>query len=337
MAMIAAAAAYAAFGLRIRSQVELPIPPDRASGPVDWEIVRADARPEPVGGLVSETRCDDPCHAGAVIGRVWRGPAGTWIWSRDSGLYHVSPDARRVTVYADEGADERAIALVLLGQVAIFQLHRLGYHSLHASAVLVGGQAVAFLGPPGAGKSTMASSFLRVGATLLTDDVLPLEQRADGVLGRPGAPVMKVWPATAAHTLGIRGELPDLTGSVTKKLLRLDGRYRFADAPARVRAVYLLGRYDPAAAGRHDVTIRRLPQGEAFPLLLGQSPRCEMLLPHEAARLLPLYARLMAQAPVRALRVPNGFAYQDEVREQILADLAPDSRADVRPLVLGRR
>ncbi len=69
------------------------------------------------------------------------------------------------------------------------------------------------------------------------------------------------------------------------------------------------------------MSIRQLGQSEAFPALLSQSPRCEMLYPREAARLLPLYARLLAKTPVRVLQVPHGFDYQEQVRQSILADL----------------
>jgi hypothetical protein len=46
------------------------------------------------------------------------------------------------------------------------------------------------------------------------------------------------------------------------------------------------------------------------------------MLPHEEARLLPLYARLVEQAPVRVLSFPGSFEHQATVRERVLADVA---------------
>jgi energy-coupling factor transporter ATP-binding protein EcfA2 len=65
----------------------------------------------------------------------------------------------------------------------------------HASAIIWHGEAVAFLGPSGAGKTSLALALCRVGASFLTDDVLALESRADGLLAHPGTPV-----AGIAHT-----------------------------------------------------------------------------------------------------------------------------------------
>jgi hypothetical protein len=321
---------YHAFGLRIRSEVALPLPErEPTAADVRIELAPSSWRPAPEGTLVAETTCDEGCHQGQVIGRVQRGPNGTWIWSHDTGFYHVAPDARTVTIYAEWNADPRALALVVLGQVAIYILHQLGYPSLHASGILVGGGAVVFVAPPGTGKSTMAGCFLRHGATLLTDDVLPLQARGDGIYALPGAPVMKVWSATASNTLGIRTELPRLTAAVDKKLLSLNGRYPFAEAAAPLRAVYLLGRSMDLSDDRLPVHIQQLHQRRALPLLLAQSPRLEMLYPSEAARVLPLYSRLLATVPVRALRVTTGFEHHEVVRRAILTDLG------VRPSATG--
>jgi hypothetical protein len=316
-------ASYSAFGMRIESQVCLPLPEADESAELGWTILWSEAheQAQPTGVLINEERCEAPCHSGDVVTRAYRSPTGSWIWSIATGWYYVTPDARRVVVFPNPDADERAIALALIGRVANFVLFQLGHPSLHASGVLLNGEIVAFLGPPGTGKSTMAGYFLRHGETLHSDDVLPLEARPDGVYGLPGVPMMKVWSGTATHTLGIASELPDLTDTITKKLLRLEGRYQYSKRAARLRAIYLLQRYDSDRTGERDVAIVQPSQRDMFRLLLRQSPCCELLFPSEAARLLPLYTRLMAQAPLRILRIPNGFQHQEAVRQTVLSDL----------------
>src|SRR5438270_8353143 len=68
-------------------------------------------------------------------------------------------------------------ATYLLGPVLAFVLRRRGTLALHASAVALGGRAVAIAAAPGGGKSTTAAAFAERGASILTEDVLPIEWR----------------------------------------------------------------------------------------------------------------------------------------------------------------
>jgi hypothetical protein len=235
-------------------------------------------------------------------------------------------DWRRVDVYPEPGADARALGLALVGPVALFVLHQLGRPSLHASAIVTGQGAVAFVGPPGRGKSTMAASFLRRGATLLSDDGLPLRLYQDTVYGDPGVPFMKLWSQTAERTLGLHGDLPNLLAHYEKKLVALGGRYPHAGAGVPVRALYLLQRYEPGPAGRADVEIRHLSQRDGLAEMLAHTSNRSYLLPREQARLLTLYARLAAQAPVSLLTYPNGFEHQGAVCARIREDLEASAR-----------
>jgi hypothetical protein len=65
---------------------------------------------------------------------------------------------------------------------------------LHASVVEIDGQAVAFAGISGAGKSTMAQVLLRRGHRLLTDDQAIIDP--DTLLVQPAFPSMKLWRGT---------------------------------------------------------------------------------------------------------------------------------------------
>src|SRR5262249_30087206 len=157
-------------------------------------------------------------------------------------ILHVAADGTRITVYPAPEADERAVALALVSKAATFALHQLGFPSLHASAVSTPAGAVVFLGIGGQGKSTMAAGFLAAGAAWVTDDVLPLHDTPDGVVGTPSLPIMKLWPRSATGALALEEELPGLTDGHPKGLLSLDGRYSFAQAPVRIAGVYVLDR-----------------------------------------------------------------------------------------------
>jgi serine kinase of HPr protein (carbohydrate metabolism regulator) len=70
-------------------------------------------------------------------------------------------------------------------------LHLQGLLCLHGSGVGIDGSAVAFLANKGAGKSTLATALCAAGATLVTDDMLPVD---------PRSPVM-AWPSMPAVRL----------------------------------------------------------------------------------------------------------------------------------------
>lgn len=317
---------YRAFGLRISSDIRLPIPAlQPAAGELANLTFRYATTTDPVrfpkGTLLGEVRCNCERHRGRTTTQAYRGHDGTWVWNEGIGICHLAPDARTVEVYPDAAVDERLLGLVLAGQISIFALHHLGYPCLHTSAVITDRGAIAFLGPKGQGKSTMAASLLRRGARLLTDDILPLLARSDGVYGVPSLPLMKLWQSSVEGTLELDEELPNLTTGLDKKLLTLDGRYGFARTLERVRAVYVLERYDPGFADKPGIAFRALSRRDSLTTLLAQTSMRQFLLPPDVARLLPAFARLVAQAPVRVLRYPHGFGYRDAVCSRILADL----------------
>jgi len=76
----------------------------------------------------------------------------------------------------------------LLGPVLGFVLRLRGITCLHASAISVGDRAVVLLGPAGAGKSTTAAAFAKLGYPVLSDDVLALSDQNTTFLAQPAYP-----------------------------------------------------------------------------------------------------------------------------------------------------
>src|SRR6185369_17221085 len=104
-------------------------------------------------------------------------------------------DGREIVVRPHERADERALALFLAGPALAVALHQRGRLVLHATAVAIGGRALAILGEKGAGKSTLAAALTRRGYRLLSDDIVAIEERA-------GTASLKIQPE-AAQALGV--------------------------------------------------------------------------------------------------------------------------------------
>lgn len=319
--MRSSAQLYSLYGLTVRSEIDLPLTPrsPRRAEEVHLEIRReVGICPPPDGPEVTSMACS--LHG--ADSRVHRGPGGTWIWYRGLGTCHISPDLRRANFYIEDGADPRALGLVASGQVMIFVLQMTGRPSLHGSGVVIGHGAVVFLGPSGRGKSTMVAGFLQDGAAVLCDDALPIGVVNGVVWAQPGIPFIKIWRDTAKRGLHIDRELPDLVDTFDKKMLRLDAPGSYADRAVPIRAVYFLSRYDPRSTGVTDVHIQPKNGRDSMAVLLAQTASRSSMLPHEEARLLPIYTKLIAQAPVRVLSFPEGFEHQAAVRGRVLADVA---------------
>jgi len=206
--------------------------------------------------------------------------------------------------------------------MAAFVLFRLGQPLLHASAVHLDAGAVAFLGPAGRGKSTMAASFLSRGARLLADDLLPLRVTADGILAAPGLPIVKAWESTITRTLGLTpGHLPNVYTMVEKKLLWLDERFPRACTAAPLRALYVLARREAAADDTNEVTIRPLSGSAGLAAIVSQIPHGAFLTQAELGQFLSTVARLVRQAPVRVVSYPSAYDAQGAVCEAIMRDV----------------
>jgi hypothetical protein len=309
---------YSVLGLRVRSAIRLPV--DEAPHPLGAYDVVVDAHystpPSPDGKEIAFA----PCVVHGKDMRIHRGANRTWIWSRGCGTAVVADDARLVDYYLEPGADEDAIGLSITGPIAVFLLNLLGRPSLHASAVVSKGRGVAFVGPAGQGKSTMAAAFLKRGAEFFSDDVLPLRLENGQIWAMPGLPFMKVTSATAKETLAIDRDLPALFEHAKKKLLRVSDEYVVGQSPLQVGAIYVLARYESPSVG--EVISELLPPGRAVEALLCHTQHRSFLSPAEQVSVLRVLAQLASDTPVRVLRFPTGHEHHEAVVAYIEREMA---------------
>jgi hypothetical protein len=129
----------------------------------------------------------------------------------------------------------------------VLRLH--GLISLHASAAIIRGNAVAFVGPGGAGKSTIVSDLACGGYPILGDDVAVLEEISEKYYLRPAYPHARLWPDSGSILFGAKDTLPKLVPSSVwwdKCFLDLDQPgFRFQTEPAPIRCIFLLEGYSP--------------------------------------------------------------------------------------------
>jgi hypothetical protein len=207
----------------------------------------------------------------------------------------------------------------LFGMVLALWLERRGVPTLHASAAVVGGSAVAFLGTKGGGKTTTATSLVAAGHDLLADDLLALDIDGTGVRARAGYPLLRLWPEQADHFLGGHEHLPLVHPEYTKRQVRVDqGLGRFRAGAVDLTRIYLPRR----VIGDAPVKIERVPSNEALLALLEHSFLAEQMAGLGIARhrFEPL-ADVVRTVTVRRLRFPSGFDRLPDVVAAVEADL----------------
>ena len=175
--------------------------------------------------------------------------------------------------------------------------------TLHGSVVAVKGWAVGLLGVSGAGKSTLAAAFLAAGHAVLADDHLVAAPHEQGYWALPGAPQVRLWPAS----------LPVLDAEADASARWVDGEGKHHVAPARgshcadplpLAAIYVLAPRDPA---RIAVAIERLSPAAALNGLMNQRFCMTPLSPTYVADTLAALSALAQQTPVYLLYRPHGL------------------------------
>ena len=190
---------------------------------------------------------------------------------------------------------------------------------LHAGIPVVDGRAVCFVGPSGRGKSTLTTEFLRAGFPVLSDELAVIQKGEDGLLSLPpGLPDIRLWPkAFGGMSLpGLQAER--ILSGISKRRYPLEnnGRVRFMNGPASLRAVYLLSR---RRGGR--IELCPLRKQEAMLALFRNAYNRVIEAPEILRRQFEVAAEVVRTVPVKRLFYPSGFSRLLEVRRAILADL----------------
>jgi hypothetical protein len=201
-------ARYAVFGYCLQSPIELPELEPAEGVSCDWHL-EVDSRPvtaEDAEEIGSEIVYGDLTVRAFSVGHGFR------LVFDDTGTFDVYRPHRRIAWHPGAGASDAAVRADLLGRVMALVAHADGHLALHASAVSINGQAIAFVGPKHAGKSTLAMALVRHGARLLTDDLLVVRLGGGRLLATPGVQRVRLWPDSAralkAHVNGEGGAKP---------------------------------------------------------------------------------------------------------------------------------
>jgi len=310
---------YNLYGFRLQSQMQLACPQGQthASRP-DVELVEYSA---------SDVR--QACKLGGTLVeasdfyRVTRLREGA-IYLLWPGLFEflISADGSRIGWRNLDGTPREALQEYLLGQVLSFAMLVRGIEPLHATAVVVGGGAIAFLGDSGYGKSSLGASFVRENHPLLTDDVLVLERCGRQMLAHPGMPRIKLFPEMSGSMFQGREGTP-MNRWTRKTIFALNAQQHQASA-IPLRTLYVLsppGKY-------REVTLRKMSEREAFMSVLKNTFNDVLLSPTRLKRQFEFARSIKTLVPVKALSYPRTVTALPRVVEAILSDQMRQGRTE---------
>jgi hypothetical protein len=239
---------------------------------------------------------------------------------KDHFEFLVSGDGRRVSWRKLQNVADEVFFTYFLGQVLSFCLLTRGIEPLHATAIVVNGEALAFLGDSGYGKSTLAATFLGRGYSLLTDDVLVLEFNDENVLAHPSLARIKLTPQSADAVFQQRRSV--LMNSLASKMIfPLEASQHMPD-PVRLHAIYVL----PEMPSDSQVEIRRLFGRASFLPLVTNTFNNSVITPRRLKQQFAFASRLASSVPVKQLSYPKGLDLLPKIVGAILADLAKETK-----------
>ena len=235
-------------------------------------------------------------------------PSRSILW-KGKALLRVS-DGDSIRIDTAPGTDPDTIGVLNLG-VALLLAQR-GYQLLHAAGLARGGRCAAILGPPGAGKSSLALAGACRGMEVISDEIVPFRRRAQNFTCPGGNPLIRIdasrparWPEPAETALRhARATQPGKT-KVVLDLRRF--RLRCAGGSCRLSLVLLLG---PRLRGRGpSLRLTRLSNAEALLGLLQSTYDRRVQSPVERRRHLSVCAALARAVPGWRLSIRQGIEH----------------------------
>ena len=221
---------HAIFGGCLRSEIPLPELPVIEGAEPDWVFQRASHIPDGATYLG-----DDRVDADIRV-RCSKLADGYRLEFDDTGTFDITARGTSIAWAPKAASAMELVRADLLGGVFSVALHLEGLLSLHGSAVGLGDTAVGFLANKGSGKSTIATALCASGATLITDDMLPVDPRGP-IAAWPSMPAVRLLHDSATQLRYASGQ----THPVTNK-------YHVNELPAE------------------QVEVRRLPVGAIYEL-----------------------------------------------------------------------
>jgi hypothetical protein len=312
---------YQIYGISLRSEIKLTFPDSEPMQSADVSLLAASPdffRDATDGAVVSPNPNRSYKYARLDNGQSY---------IRWDGLFEflIDADGQRIWCGWLGAASLESLQVYLLGQALSFALVKQGYEPLHATAVVIDGQAIAFLGSSGFGKSSLAASFLAEGHRLLTDDMLLLRGTDGGYQAQPGPCRIKLFPEMAGRFLAGTASAVTMNGETEKLVLPLSADHLHS-VSAPLRVLYVLGAPGELRQ-KQSIQLTSLSTRETFIELVRGTFNYLVTGSERLERQYTECLGVASRVPARRISYPRVLSALPDVRKAILTDLAEINRS----------
>jgi hypothetical protein len=193
------------------------------------------------------------------------------------------------------------ISAFISGTVLGALMHQRRMLPIHASTVIYRDKCLLFAGISGSGKSTMAATLIKAGASLVADDISVIDFSDERPSVRPAFPMVRIWEDSLKH-LGIPfGNFEPVRGELRKFYMPVPLFHR---SQTPIHRIFILGTHN-----KEKLEIRELQGVDKFSVLKKHTylfrgiPKTGLEQNH-----FMLVNRLVNQVPVTLITRPNdGF------------------------------
>jgi hypothetical protein len=317
---------YAVFGLSLRSNQQIPqlrLEKTSVTGPSVG--IHLNVSPLTAGIVPSDPEVltyVSPHHdqAGIPTLKMWKIGGGNFsrLAYSDGTQFWLDREGTEVWATWPGSSTIEDTATYLLGPVLGRLLRLRGVTCLHASAVVFGERAVAFVGFEGAGKSTTAAALALRGHAILSDDVVALAESNGSFFVHPAYPYLCLWPESVESIYGAADVLPRFSANYDKRCLSLvKQELSFEERSLPLAAIYILGQ----RRGHPAPLVEEVGQREAFVSLVANTFATNILDSEMRAREFETLARLIPRVTIRKLCAHEDASRLPDLCQQICDDV----------------
>jgi ABC-type dipeptide/oligopeptide/nickel transport system ATPase subunit len=231
--------------------------------------------------------------------------------------FEILPSTRTINSYFPESLTRHTLEHLLLDHVLPRVLSLTERTVLHASAVVLDGEAIAFAGEAGWGKSTLAAAFCKLGLTHLTDDCLTICDDTGRLTATPNYSSIRLWSDSMGWVYPNNNSTDLVADYTDKRRISAKNGFAFCSDPIPVSKLYVLASPEHSRSER-PVQIRSLKARECMIELIKHSYRLDITDHEKLAREFEILRRISLHEIAFQLTYPREFSLLPAVCQSVI-------------------